>query len=69
MQALARRAAQIAPYFGATTVWLGLPCTFWPVPAASRPPIHAPGAPPILVVGNTDDPATPYSWAQSVASS
>ena len=27
----------------------------------------APGAPPILVVGTTDDPATPYAWAVSVA--
>ncbi len=27
----------------------------------------APGAPPILVVGTTNDPATPYAWAVSVA--
>ena len=26
-----------------------------------------PGAPPILVVGTTNDPATPYAWAVSVA--
>ena len=29
-----------------------------------RPPV---GAPPVLLVGNTNDPATPYLWAQSVA--
>ena len=29
---------------------------------ASRP-IHAPGAPPIVVIGTTDDPATPYAGA------
>jgi hypothetical protein len=30
-------------------------------------PVAAPGSPPILVVGTTDDPATPYAWAVSVA--
>ena len=25
-----------APHFGASTVWLGLPCTFWPVPAEGK---------------------------------
>ena len=28
----------------------------------------AQGAPPILVIGTTNDPATPYVWAQSLAS-
>ena len=51
------RAARVAPHFGASTVWLGLPCTFWPVPAVGKvAPIHAPGAPPILVVGTTARP-------------
>ena len=30
-------------------------------------PIHAPLAPPIVVIGNTDDPATPYKSAQALA--
>ncbi len=34
VQQLAARAARVAPHFGASTVWLGLPCTFWPVPVA-----------------------------------
>ena len=29
--------------------------------------IHAKGAAPILVVGTTRDPATPYAWAQALA--
>jgi hypothetical protein len=29
--------------------------------------VTASGAPPILVVGTTGDPATPYAWAVSVA--
>ncbi len=65
---LAARAERVAPHFGASTTWLGLPCTFWPDRADSGPaPIHAAGAPPIVVVGNTDDPATPYVQAQSLA--
>ena len=34
----------------------------------SRTEIHAKGAAPILVVGTTRDPATPYPWAQHLAS-
>ena len=30
-------------------------------------PVTAPGAPPILVIGTTRDPATPYVWAQALA--
>jgi pimeloyl-ACP methyl ester carboxylesterase len=68
VQRLADAAARTAPHFGATTVWLGLPCTFWPVPAhGDVGPVHAPDAPPVLVVGALHDPATPYSWALSVS--
>jgi pimeloyl-ACP methyl ester carboxylesterase len=68
VQRLADDAARSAPHFGASTVWLGLPCTFWPVPAEGRVgPLHAPDAPPVLVVGALHDPATPYSWARSVS--
>jgi pimeloyl-ACP methyl ester carboxylesterase len=34
---------------------------------AVREPITAPGTPPILVIGTTRDPATPYEWAESMA--
>jgi len=69
VQRLADAAAVAAPRFGATTVWLGLPCTLWPVPAVGKiAPIHAAGAPPIIVVGALYDPATPYNWAQGLAS-
>ena len=65
---LAVRAARVSPHFGASTVWLGLPCTYWHAPPVGRPgPIHAAGAPPIVVIGNTDDPATPYEQAQALA--
>jgi pimeloyl-ACP methyl ester carboxylesterase len=68
VEQLAQQAARTAPHFGATTVWLGLPCTLWPVPAQGKVgAIHAPHAPPILVVGALHDPATPYQWAVSVS--
>ncbi len=42
-------------------------CTQWPVaPGPARPRITAAGASPILVVGTTGDPATPYEWAQAM---
>jgi len=65
---VAERAERAAPVFGASTMWLGLPCTFWPAkPDAKVGPIHAAGAPPILVIGTTDDPATPYESAQALS--
>ncbi|MEV5703935.1 alpha/beta hydrolase [Actinoallomurus sp. NPDC052274] len=43
-------------------------CSGWPVRAANPPrPERITGAPTILVVGNTYDPATPYVWARSLA--
>jgi len=60
---------QASPIFGAPIAWSGLPCAYWPVASAGRPhAIRAPGAAPILVVGTTRDPATPYHWAQGLAS-
>jgi hypothetical protein len=49
--------------------WGALECAAWPAPPTRVPhPIHARDAPPILVVGTTGDPATPYAWAQALAS-
>lgn len=43
-------------------------CNNWPYPAAEFPSEYdADGAAPILVIGTTNDPATPYSWAVSLA--
>ena len=43
-------------------------CGHWPVPVeGSVHRVTAKGAPPIVVLGNTGDPATPYAWAQSLA--
>ncbi|WP_405583129.1 alpha/beta hydrolase [Streptomyces sp. NBC_01190] len=58
-----------SPHFGTTLAWSSLTCGYWPLPATGRPErIEAKGAAPILVVGTTRDPATPYAWAVSLAS-
>ena len=67
--AAAVSAAKAAPQFGAADMWGSLPCAYWPVPGAPQVPLRAAGAPPILVVGTTRDPATPYRWAQALARS
>ncbi len=68
VRADAESAAEAAPLFGAYIVWSNLPCSSWPAPTESEPaPLAAAGSQPILVVGTTRDPATPYEWAQSLA--
>ena len=60
---------KVAPVFGAFLAWGQLPFTYWSAPATdTEHRITAPGSPPILVVGTTYDPATPYAWAHSLAS-
>ncbi|MFJ4904025.1 alpha/beta hydrolase [Streptomyces sp. NPDC093249] len=57
-----------SPVFGKALAWSALNCTYWPTPATGRPHrITAEGAAPILVVGTTRDPATPYRWARSLS--
>jgi pimeloyl-ACP methyl ester carboxylesterase len=57
-----------SPHFGANLAWSSLICGYWPIaPTGSAHRITATGSAPILVVGTTRDPATPYAWAQSLA--
>lgn len=64
----AQQEAKVAPEFGPAIVYSGIVCGLWPVPAKGQAaPIHAAGSPPIMVVGTTDDPATPYAGAQALA--
>ena len=58
-----------APNFGEYLAWSNLSCTYWQTPATGLPKeIAAPGTPTILVVGTVNDPATPFQWAQALAS-
>ncbi len=64
----ADRLRQVSPRLGGAIANELLPCATWPVQATGEAqPVTAEGAPPILVVGNTGDPATPYSNAVDVA--
>lgn len=60
---VAEKAPTIAPYWQGVDV-----CAVWPYPPTGvREKIAADGAAPIVVVGTTNDPATPYSWSVSLA--
>ncbi|MFD5833650.1 alpha/beta hydrolase [Streptomyces collinus] len=66
---LLHRFEKISPVFGAFLGWdtAGW-CHDWPVPGQhDTPEVSAPGAAPVLVVGNTGDPATPYEGARRMA--
>lgn len=68
IEAEAPEAQKAAPLFGLDNLYSGLICAEWPAPETGHPhAIHAPGSPPIVVVGSTRDPATPYQWAQALA--
>lgn len=56
-----------SPLFGDFLAWSMVSCAGWPVPgAADHPDVSAPGSAPILVIGNTGDPATPYQGAKKM---
>ena len=63
MAKIEKLAPTFAPY------WQGPdPCEVWPYePVGVREPIAAAGSGPIVVVGTTNDPATPYEWSESLA--
>jgi pimeloyl-ACP methyl ester carboxylesterase len=58
----AQRMNAIDPIFGADVVWGLLVCAYWPFQPAPRafPTVDTV---PLLLVGATGDPATPYTWA------
>ncbi len=65
---LAAQVGKSYPRFGPAIALSGLGCATWPVPPTGRPhKVTAAASPPIVVIGTTRDPATPYMWAQSLA--
>lgn len=59
---------EASPVFGEAFAWASLNCAYWPVAPTGEPRrITAEGAAPIVVVGTTRDPATPYRWARALA--
>jgi len=64
----ADRARERSGRFGGAVANELLPCATWgAAPSGTPRAISAPGAPPVLVVGNTGDAATPYENAVVVA--
>jgi pimeloyl-ACP methyl ester carboxylesterase len=64
VEAFAQKLSQEAPTWGRMFAWSNLPCGVWPVKATGRSDkISADGSPPIVIVGTTRDPATPYESA------
>jgi pimeloyl-ACP methyl ester carboxylesterase len=54
--------------FGRVGMWFDYGCSNWPVTSTEKQPdFSAKGAPPIVVVGTTRDPATPYEQAVKLA--
>ncbi|GAB2450564.1 alpha/beta hydrolase [Xylanimonas ulmi] len=68
MRAEAAAIDEAAPTVGRFFAYTGLVCSDWPYPVVAQEfDVHATGAPPIVVIGTTHDPATPYAWAQALA--
>ncbi len=62
-----REMEQAAPVFGEFFDVTYDTCEDWPFDGAGMPVIDAEGAAPILVIGTTRDPATPYAWAERLS--
>ncbi|MEU6821973.1 alpha/beta hydrolase [Streptomyces atriruber] len=60
-------AERTAGVYGTSSVVDELPCKNWPAGTARPHRVEADGVPPVLVVGTTGDPATPYKEARSLA--
>jgi len=57
-----------SPTFGRAFAFGLSTCSDWPVKSGKHTvALHAAGAPPIVVIGTTRDPATPLAWAQALA--
>lgn len=69
MRAEAKALAQAAPVIGPYMAYGDVGCVNWPYTSTvERGPITAAGSAPIVVIGTTNDPATPYVWAKNMAS-
>ena len=62
------RFAKASPVFGRALAWGALGCTDWPIKSTHpQVDVDATGSKPIVVLGTTRDPATPYEWAKALA--
>jgi len=66
-RSLGERFAAAAPTFGRSAATSGLTCAYW---RAEPDPVQTPsgkGAPPLIVIATTNDPATPYEWGVALS--
>lgn len=64
---LAEELGSLYPFFGPGVPYDELFCTYWPeMPNMAPKEVNTTGAPQIMVVGTTGDPATPYKWSQRI---
>jgi pimeloyl-ACP methyl ester carboxylesterase len=64
---LSQEFGEEAPFFGSWGGYLNLPCALWEAEPSPPAVPSGEGAPPILVIGNTGDPATPLKWAVALS--
>ncbi|WP_329521796.1 alpha/beta hydrolase [Spirillospora sp. NBC_01491] len=70
LKARKRQVERRAPHMrGTSEFWdMTTGCAGWPVPPSNpQAPVHISGVPPVLLVGNAHDPATPLAWARSLS--
>jgi pimeloyl-ACP methyl ester carboxylesterase len=66
--ALSSEFERLSPVFGEAIAWSGLACGRWPIKAKNvLRPRRATGSAPLMVIGTTNDPATPLIWAKTMA--
>jgi pimeloyl-ACP methyl ester carboxylesterase len=67
LRALLPSYEKASPVFGAVMAWTSAECQKWPVRSRTpQRPLRVTGAPPILVIGTTRDPATPFAWSKAL---
>ncbi|WP_372699899.1 alpha/beta hydrolase [Arthrobacter sp. JSM 101049] len=63
----ARELAKASPTIGKYLAFGGMACQDWKYEPTGHPaPVSAPGAAPIVIIGTTGDPATPYQWSKAL---
>ncbi|WP_417234875.1 alpha/beta hydrolase [Arthrobacter sp.] len=63
----AKELEQASPTIGKYLAYGGFACQDWKFkPTGTPAPVSAPGAAPIVIIGTTGDPATPYAWSQAL---
>jgi len=66
IEADAKAFSAAAPIFGPYLAYSGLPCLYWQAKPVVSPPLTHIVTAPLLIIGTTRDPATPYQWAKAL---